>query len=246
MVSACREKVWTVGFSEDNRAKTGHNPLLTLNIHDRHEHLIGQIIVLIQYFWHNHGMTKVSTLVRATRKSNGLTQNDLAQKSTVHQSNISAIENGRDLSVTTLESLLRATGHRLFAVPTTRGDAAHLGAAIRTELKRANTSGALRLLIQLNDNLVAEHGIIRGVLGLLEPEPTGHKEWDAALAGLVAWRLGQEGIPLPAWVNKERFFLSRPQTLDVDPADPIPAPADVPREFLTRGVLVWEDTFWSV
>jgi transcriptional regulator with XRE-family HTH domain len=200
----------------------------------------------MQYFCHNDGMTRASTLVRATRKSRGLTQTALAQKSKVHQSNISAIENGRDLSVATLETLLRATGHGLLAVPTTRGDAAYFGASIRTELKLGNKLRALRMLIQLNDNLVAEHGIIRGVLGLLEPEPTGHKEWDAALAGLVAWRLGQDGIPLPGWVNNARFFLARPQTLNVDSADPIPSPADVPREFLLRGVLVWEDTFQSV
>jgi transcriptional regulator with XRE-family HTH domain len=191
-------------------------------------------------------MNRASTLVRATRKSKGLTQTDLAQLSKVHQSNISAIENGRDLSVTTLDTLLRATGHRLFAVSTVRGDAAHLGAGIRAELARGNRLSALRILIQLNDNLVAEHGIIRGVLGLLEPERTGHKVWDAALAGLVAWRLGQETIPLPSWVDKARFFLNRPQTLDVDSADPIPTAADVPQEFLTRGVLVWEDTFQSV
>lgn len=191
-------------------------------------------------------MSRASTLVRSARKSRSLTQVDLAEQTQVHQSNISDIEGGRDLSVSTLERLLRGTGHRLFALPIQKADVTEAASAIRVHLKAGNTQGALRLLIQLNDNLVSEHGMRRGVLGLCEPEPTGNQEWDAALAGLVAWRLSEEDIPLPTWVDKPRFFLQLPRTLRIDSADPIPAISDIPPEFARRGVLVWADTFESV
>jgi len=191
-------------------------------------------------------MTRTSTLVRAARKSSRVTQAELAQKSRVYQSNISEIENGRDLSVSTLEKLLDATGHRLFALPLQKADVIEAARAIRGQLTSGNRYGALKTLIQLNDNLVCEHGLLRGVLGLGEPEPTGSPVWDAALAGLVAWRLGEGNIPLPGWVDNDRFFLSRPSTLDIDPADPIPSASDIHSEFARRGVLVWEDTFASV
>lgn len=123
---------------------------------------------------------------------------------------------------------------------------ADVASTIRLHLKDGNSQGALRVLIQLNDNLVSEHGLRRGVLGLCEPEPTGHQEWDAALAGLVAWRLTEENIPLPTWVDNPRFFLRLPRTLRIDAADPIPGISDIPPEFARRGVLVWADTFESV
>jgi transcriptional regulator with XRE-family HTH domain len=191
-------------------------------------------------------MSRASTLVRSARKSQSITQVGLGELTQVHQSNISDIEGGRDLSVSTLEKLLRGTGHQLFALPIQKADVTEAASAIRVHLKGGNTQSALRVLIQLNDNLVSEHGLRRGVLGISEPEPTGNQVWDAALAGLVAWRLTEENIPLPTWVDKPRFFLPRPRSLRIDSADPIPAAADIPPEFARRGVLVWADTFESV
>ena len=191
-------------------------------------------------------MVRPSILLRAARKSNSLTQIGLAQKSRVHQGNISEIENGRDSSVRTFERLLKGAGHGLFVLPTRRADVSEVASRIRLSLKQGNKLSALRALIQLNDNLLAERGLLRGVLGLLEPEPTGQEEWDAALAGLVSWRLIEEGLPLPGWVEKDRFFLTRPTILEVDSADPIPPAEAIPHEFARRNLLVWEDTFRSV
>ena len=87
---------------------------------------------------------------------------------------------------------------------------------------------------------------MRGVLGLAEPESTGDPVWDAAVAALVAWRLGAESIPLPAWVDEPGRFLGVPRMLEVDPADPMPPRSEVPDEFAERGVLAWRDTFASV
>ena len=84
------------------------------------------------------------------------------------------------------------------------------------------------------------------MLGLVEPASVGDRAWDGAIVALVAWRLSEEGLPLPAWVDGPGRFLDRPRGLDVDPADPVPTAGDSPAAFAERGVLAWRDTFESV
>lgn len=190
-------------------------------------------------------MTVASTLIRAARKSRRLTQQQLAERSRVDQGRVSRSESGRDSEFSTIERLLAGAGHRLYSAPTQRDDAATVAADIRDQLRANDKDRALRALLQLNDNLVAERGLVRGVLGLAEPESTRDPVWDAAIAGLVAWRLREEGLPTPEWVNSPSRFLATPRTLDIDPADPIPPEPEVPAELAERGVLVWRDTFAS-
>ena len=80
--------------------------------------------------------------------------------------------------------------HRLYAAPTRR-DGAASAAAIGDHLRAKDPDRALRALLQLNDDLTAEHALVRGILALAEPEPTGDRLWDAAIAALVAWRLNR-------------------------------------------------------
>jgi transcriptional regulator with XRE-family HTH domain len=191
-------------------------------------------------------MAASSTLVRAARRSRQITQARLAQLTGIDQASVSHHERGRDAAYSTVDRLLAGTGHRLYAAPTRRDDAASAAEAIRQHLRANDTDRALRALLQLNDNLIAEHGLVRGILGLTEPEPTGNRTWDAAIAALVAWRLNQENIPLPGWVNNLDRKLSVPVVFRIDPADPAPERDDVPNEFAERGVLAWADTFASV
>lgn len=191
-------------------------------------------------------MADASTLIRAARKSHRLTQGQLADRAQIDQGSVSRSERGRDAGYSTIDRLLAGAGHRLYSAPTRRDDAATAAAEIRKRLREGDKDRALRALLQLNDNLLAEHGLVRGILGLAEPESTGDLVWDAAIAALVAWRLDAEGIPLPAWVDQQGRFLAEPQTLEVDPADPVPPRSEVPDEFAERGVLAWRDTFASV
>jgi transcriptional regulator with XRE-family HTH domain len=191
-------------------------------------------------------MAEASILVRAARRSRRLTQGQLADRAQIDQGSVSRSERGRDAGYSTIDRLLAGAGHRLYSAPTRRDDAATAAAEIRERLRANDKDRALRALLQLNDNLLAEHGLVRGILGLAEPESTGDVVWDAAIAALVAWRLNAEGIPLPDWVDQHGRFLARPQTLEVDPADPVPPRSEVPDEFAERGVLTWRDTFASV
>lgn len=191
-------------------------------------------------------MTTSSTLVRAARRSRHLTQARLAELTGIDQASVSHHERGRDATFSTVDRLLAGTGHRLYAAPTRRDDAASAAVAIRDYLRAKDPDRALRALLQLNDDLTAEHGLVRGVLALAEPEPTGNRLWDAAIAALVAWRLNEEQIPLPAWVDDPDRVVAEPTVFRIDPADPAPESDDVPDEFAERGVLAWADTFASV
>ena len=191
-------------------------------------------------------MAASSTLVRAARRSKHLTQARLAELTGIDQASVSHHERGRDAAYSTVDRLLAGAGHRLYAAPTRRDDAASAAEAIREYLRAKDTDRALRALLQLNDNLISEHGLVRGILGLTKPEPTGDHMRDAAIAALVAWRLNQENIPLPGWVNNPDRALTEPVVFRVDPADPAPERDDVPNEFAERGVLAWADTFASV
>lgn len=191
-------------------------------------------------------MANASTLVRAARKSRRLTQEQLASRSLIDQGSVSRSERGRDASFETIDRLLAGAGHRLYSAPTRRDDAATVATEIRRQLNAGDKDRALRALLQLNDNLVAEHGLVRGILGLAEPESTRDPVWDAAIAALVAWRLRDEGIPVPAWVDLPSRLLTSHRILEVDPADPVPPLSEVPAEFARRGVLAWRATFESV
>lgn len=192
------------------------------------------------------GITNASTLVRAARKSRQLTQEQLATLSSIDQGSVSRSERGRDASFETIDRLLAGAGHRLYSAPTRRDDAATVATEIRQQLTAGDKDRALRALLQLNDNLVAELGLVRGILGLAEPESTRDPVWDAAIAALVSWRLRDEGIPVPAWVDLPSRFLASGQILQVDLADPVPPLSEVPAEFAKRGVLAWRATFESV
>ena len=187
-----------------------------------------------------------STLVRAARKSRRLTQEQLAERVRIDQATVSRSERGREAEFATVDRLLAGAGHRLYSAPTRRDDAATVAAEIRNRLRAGDKDRALRSLIQLNDDLLAERGLVRGVLGLAEPETTMDPVWDAALAALVAWRLDGEKLPLPDWVNAPSRFVREPRGLEIDHADPVPPTSEVPAEFAKRGVLVWRDTFASV
>jgi transcriptional regulator with XRE-family HTH domain len=191
-------------------------------------------------------MPNAAALVRAARSSRRLTQEQLADRAQLDQGSVSRAERGRDAAFATVDRLLAGAGHRLYSAPSRRDDATTVAVEIREQLRRGDKDRALRALIQLNDDLVAEHGLVRGVLGLAEPASTKDPVWDAAIAGLVAWRLGEEAISLPAWVDDPQRFLAEPRTLEVNRADPVPLPSTVPAEFLRRNILVWRDTFKSV
>jgi hypothetical protein len=130
-------------------------------------------------------------------------------------------------------------------VPTVRDDAAAIAADIRFAVADGHDDQALRRFIQLNDNLHAEHGAARFALTISPPEPTGSRQWDAALAALVAHHLIAEHLPIPDWAESPERMLRRQWTLGEGPYTLTPPPERVPAEFARRRVLIDEDTLAS-
>lgn len=186
-------------------------------------------------------------LIRAARARAAITVAELSRRSAVTGTVIDAIEAGAvDPTYETVSLLLSRTRHRLIVVPSVRADAAELGALIGVALRTGDEATAFRHLIQLSDNLVAERGLVRGALTLEAPEPTSRPVFDAALAGIVEYRLGQEGLPSPGWVDDGWRRLDVPEVLPYGRYTMVVDPADVPAALLARGVLVDRDSLESV
>jgi transcriptional regulator with XRE-family HTH domain len=185
-----------------------------------------------------------STLLRASRLASGITQGDLAARAQTSQPDISTIESGkRSPTVDTLERLLRQTGHRIIAVPGVGVDATETAERIASARSR---DSALRAFIDYSDSLAAAKGVDRVVLAIAEPHPTGSPAWDAALAALVDYRLGQSKLPKPGWITAPSRFLSEPQSPQLGLYDLEPDLANVPPEFRRRNVLLERSTLESV
>lgn len=182
---------------------------------------------------------QAATVVRTARRVAGLSQTQLAERSGVAASAISQIEAGkRNPSFETVTRLIASTGGQLVSVPTRIGTAATIALQIAEDLRAGKQAYALRAFIQLNDNLCSVEGSTRLALCITEPAPTGSKRWDAALAGLVAYRLRQEGIGAPAWANEPSRFLGKVWNISEGTYYAAADPADVPHEFLERRVHV--------
>lgn len=192
-------------------------------------------------------MADIAALVRSARRSRSLTQRELAQRTGLSQSRVAIVENAYEVPrFDTASRLLAGCGHRLYSAPTTRDDVATIAAEIRHALTRDDRALAFRLFIQMNDHLVGERGLLRGILAVTEPEPTGSKTWDAAIAALVDYRLNQEGVPAPAWTSSSHRRLKSTRPLRISPFDLHPPRDEVPAEFLQHGVLLWRDSLESV
>lgn len=182
-----------------------------------------------------------ANVLRAARRAAGLSQSDLAKRAATSQPAISALERGaHDPSFDTLDRILRSMGYRVIAVATTKLAAVDAAARIAEELGRKDAAGAFRILLQFNDDLIAERGANRLALALTAPDSTGRLEWDAALAGITEYRLNNVGIPVPEWVRGVR---AEEPTIVSGSKRPAPIHADdVPPELLARNVLIERQT----
>jgi transcriptional regulator with XRE-family HTH domain len=180
-----------------------------------------------------------SSIVRNARIVAGLNRKTFSARTGVAESSLSQIERGRRKpTVDTVEKLLRHTGRSLIAIPTLREDVATIAAQISDAEESGRHDIALRLFIQANDNLAAEHDCIRVALAIVEPAPIGVKHWDAALAGLVEYRLREERLPIPSWTKAAGRTLARSWTFNAGEYVVPVARADVPKPFLERRVLI--------
>ncbi len=179
-------------------------------------------------------------LVRQVRTGSGLTQRAIGRRAHVPQSVVARAETGgRDLNSTGLDRILRAGGYQLTAIPTLRGTVAEAADQAGRHLAAGNNDAAYRDIIQLADDLAAEHGVLRVALTVCPPPPTGDSRFDAWVAGLVEWRLDAEHLPHPTWLEHaphltDLWWVDAFSKGDQSVADATPAP------IRNRGVIIDE------
>ena len=146
-------------------------------------------------------MSLVATVKRA-RKTAGLSLTEVAERSGLQLSNLSAIEAGkREPRAETLDRVAHATRRQFVAVPHVGMTAAEAAEEIYVAIQRGFESDLIRIAIQLNDNLVGAMGVTaRYALVLETPDSTGRRVWDAVIAGIVEYRFKQFGFAAPDWV----------------------------------------------
>jgi len=183
-------------------------------------------------------------LIREVRRSRRLSQRALAAKTGFVQSALGDIERGaHDTSVGSAEKLLRGAGFKLFALPTTSSAVSTWADLIYDELRgpRQSLAVACRALIAMSDELAGAEPALRVALCITPPPPCGDSRFDAALAGIVAYHLERERLPVPGWVTDKERFLS--ETWVVSPHTEV---HEVPEQLKRHGVLLAESELLSV
>ncbi|MWV58949.1 helix-turn-helix domain-containing protein [Rathayibacter sp. VKM Ac-2754] len=184
------------------------------------------------------------TLIRAMRNArvqNGWSLRKAAAKSGLAAPNLSAIETGRrGATVGTLERVAESLG--LVFVPVQSGGRATVADAVES-IRGQDDSTAYRVLIQVADDLSAVEPFVRALLAAERPAAVSPR-WDAAVAGIVEWRLAAVGLPSPAWVVETAGDVGWRW---VPSSGPLPVRTDrVPAPLLRRGVLLEADELVSV
>lgn len=182
--------------------------------------------------------------VATGRKSRKIPAARVAERTGLRTSNLYAIEHGRrSPTADTLERAAAGAGLRLLAVDV---EGNPIAADVAEEIAAApDDETAYRAWLQLNNVLARANPVTQVLLTAVEPRPV-NRDWDAALAGLIEWRLRQKHTPLPEWVQRPARTESGRwapwpdiRVIDADPEL-------VPEPLRRRGVLVEEGELESV
>lgn len=191
---------------------------------------------------------RIQSSLKQARVRAGLSLSEAAKQSGIQRSNIAAIENGRrDPTASTIEKIANAARVRLIPVKSDgRTSVAEASATLAEAVRQNNARRAYRVLVQVADDLTTPDPADRFVLAI-EPPTHVTPEWDAALAGVVEWRLTQAHLPLPGWVAGEsgnRDWGWAPPLSPVGSVIPTHV-ENVPEPLRKRGVLIEADELTS-
>lgn len=180
-----------------------------------------------------------STLLESVRRSQGLSQTELARRGKTYQANISSIENGiTDPGISTLEQCLAPLGYSLFALPTKKPSVSQFTLKLIDALASNDELKAFRLFIQLNNNLNSVMPDICLALCITPPPLTGDSRYDALIAGLIEFHLTRKSLPLPSWLNEPNRKLPTRWIVDPFDQDTQVLLKKTPKAFLRHNVLI--------
>ncbi|MGM7666217.1 helix-turn-helix domain-containing protein [Microbacterium sp. A93] len=146
---------------------------------------------------------RIGLSLRRAREREGVSLRQASIRAVVTPSSLSLIENGlRDPTATTVERLAASFGLRVVPLswPTGHVAVADVAEAISDALERDDEPHAYRALLELS-NIFDGLGPFERVLIAIEAPLRITPHWDAAIAGVVEWKLVQGSAPLPQWVK---------------------------------------------
>lgn len=148
-------------------------------------------------------MTAIVNQLTAARSRSGIAATALARLTGTNATNIYAIEHGRRVPrADSVDRLARSLGGSVLYVDTgNRATAADSAASIAECVRSGDDEAAYRDWLQLG-NWLASADPTTAVVLTYEPAAPISPEWDAAVAGLVEWRLTGLGAPVPTWVTE--------------------------------------------
>lgn len=179
--------------------------------------------------------------VRELRRRAGVSVAALAARTGLQASNISAIEHGaRTPQSATLEKAAAGLGARLIAVTLDNVPlVADTAAFIRKYVEVGDEEGAYRAFLQLGNDLEEATAVNQVLISVTRPTSISPK-WDAAIAGLVEWRLAQKSSPVPEWVTEIAGEQQWRWAPGVGPRLFEPRSEEVPEPLRERGIWIEE------
>jgi transcriptional regulator with XRE-family HTH domain len=204
------------------------------------------------------GRSVSSGLVGDLRRSQGLTQRALAERSGIPQPTIAEVEAGRrEPSLSLLSRIAESIGQTIdislvpllpfSAVATSKKIAErlfdHLFEEWTPELRQ---DGALRAILDLRDALRQSNAVRFNSLVKAPPNLTGDSRWDAFVAAVVEDESARKGVAPPRWTNDPTRFVKPFWYLsDIPELHPWEF-RTAPAAFVRHGVLAAEEELESV
>ena len=143
-----------------------------------------------------------ATILHGARTAPGRTQGWLAAAVGTQQPSLARLENGHsDATVGRLNRLLDPLGSQVSALPTKLPTIAAWAASFTDWLEEGDLAEVRHGLLRASDDLRSLDGATAVSLCVLAPGPTGSDGVDAALACLVEYTLGRQGLPVPLWTG---------------------------------------------
>lgn len=186
------------------------------------------------------------SILQAARKTEGLSQSELARRAKTYQANISDFENEiTSPSLDTANEILAALGYRLIAVPISVPTLAEWASKINEALKNGNEKRAFRTFLQINDELFNSKPEELGTICLSAPS-IRDRNYLALLSGLVQYHFKRNLLPLPAWINLKEQRLSSPWFVDKTSRLEDFIRSNTPKEFSNLNVFLSREELQSV
>lgn len=181
----------------------------------------------------------MTSWLKSARQSAGISQSEIARRTSLYQANISEIENGfTNPNLSTVEEYLSALGLKLIPVSRSIPSIQEFALEISLALSQRKPERAFRLLIEFVNQAKKLSRDEFLFATSLKPTNTGDERYDALLAATVEYLHSDRKLPRPNWVTAGRYKLREPWIVDKYATKSDNLERITPRQFLDRNILI--------